>query len=496
LTATRDGPYNETMGRLFTCVSMLSVCACGGGGGSTPDAAPPPADAAPPQITLLQPCTDTMAGIYADVSGLPPFDASHRGDVFRCARDRWMDAATVDKAMHAQGFVGPAATSGTTVYRIAFRTERAQVGPDVREGLSSALLFVPDHPRAPGALIDYAHPSVGIADSCAPSLADVGASSGGMGSDIVRAPELGFAGAGFTVIAPDFAGFGYGEPPGYDDAEDEAKSVLDATRAAAKILPPDLLPGKVVIVGHSMGGHAALAAHAMLPTYGATGDVVAVVGLAPFWISNYAWGALMMDGLGYDTTNAAYLYEYQLDYFYGHGELLDGPGHGLDLVQPAKQAQVKTIMTTECIDQVATDMKTLGAGASDYFTADAVNGLAPCGLNGDCSTAPATTWAPRFSADRPAIAKDGPPILIWYGAKDTTISPAYAQCELDTMGTNIAGGTTTITTCSDPDAVHIAVPARNTAWVTTWIDAILAGTTPPSCTAPAKSTCPGLPPNL
>ena len=44
------------------------------------------------------------------------------------------------------------------------------------------------------------------------------------------------AGYGFTVIATDYSGFIPGQDPGYFNAEDEAHSMLDATRAAAKIL--------------------------------------------------------------------------------------------------------------------------------------------------------------------------------------------------------------------------------------------------------------------
>ena len=98
-----------------------------------------------------------------------------------------------------------------------------------------------------------AHGSVGIAPTCAPSLLDL--SARGAGQDFpVNIYKL--AGYGYTVIAPDYAGFSYGQPPGYFNAEDEAHAVLDATRAAANLLPS--MPDKVVFVGHSQGGHAVL----------------------------------------------------------------------------------------------------------------------------------------------------------------------------------------------------------------------------------------------
>jgi pimeloyl-ACP methyl ester carboxylesterase len=473
-------------------LSLLFVVACGGGGGGAPDA-PINADAAPPAVDLAVPCTDTTDQVYVLPTDLPAYDRSHRGDVFRCSRVGWLDAATLDAAAHAQGYVGPTLTSGATIFRIAYRTERAQAGSaPPAEGHSTAFALIPDHPRAAGAVAVYVHPSIGLAPSCAPSHGDL--SIHGDGADQIRAPVLVLAGSGFYEIVPDLAGFSYGEPPGFSDAEDSGKSVLDATRAMAKLVPSP--PTKVVIAGHSMGGHAALAAHALLPSYGAQGDVIGIVTFAPFWISNYAWGALMYNGLGYSTANAPYLFEYQLEYFWGHGELIDGPGMGVELIQPAKQAMVNQMMTTECIDAVAADMPKLGVDAQDYFDPTAASELSKCGIQDNCSTAPSTTWAPRFLADRPPVDGSGPPIVLWYGAMDGTILPTYAQCEQDTIHAAIGSGSTSVTACSDPDAVHVTVPQRNVAWAIQWIDATLDGTALPTCTPPVSQQCPNLPPNL
>jgi len=477
----------------------LPMVACGGGS-STPDAMPP--DAGPPDVTLAQACADTIDDVYTLPSTpLPTWDGSQKGDVFRCAPDRWLSAGQVDAAARDAGYLGADLTSGTSIFRIAYRTERAASGTSAPGGgHSSALLFVPDHPRDPGALIIYVHGALGIADQCAPSHQDLTAKVRD-GLDAVRAPELALAGAGWTVIAPDLDGFGYGDAQGFDDSEDEGKCVLDATRAASKILPAAMLPGKVVLVGHSMGGHAVLSADALAPTYGFDGELVGVAAYAPFWISNMAWAALMTPAAGYDTSSAPYLFEYELQYFYSHGELLDGAGNGLELIQPAKQDQVKTILTTECIDDVATDMATLGTNASDYFDPTATKNLAQCAFTGDCTGDPAPIWQPRFYADRPAIDTSGPPIVIWYGNKDTTISPAYAQCEVDRFARDLAGGgTTAVSTCLDPDATHLQVPERNAAWVNDWIAARVGGGTDPTCTplpdpSAGGTACPGLPPN-
>src|SRR5262249_9506200 len=199
-------------------------------------------------------------------------------------------------------------------------------------------------------------------------------------------------------------------------------------------------------------------------------NLVGVVALAPFWVSNLAWAALTTPGTGYTTSNASYMLQYQLDYFYSHGELLDGPGHGLDLIAPAKRDAVKALVTGKCLDDVATNLKTLGAEASDYFDPAASNALGPRGFTRDCSTPPAPLWKDGCLADRPPIATSGAPIVLWFGGMDKTVTPGLARCAMDKLGRDmLVGGSTQVTSCSDPDAVHLTVPPRDVAWVNDWI---------------------------
>src|SRR4029079_11895348 len=93
-------------------------------------------------------------------------------------------------------------------------------------------------------------------------------------------------GSGYAIIVPDLAGYAdlgaAGKPPSaYAQAADVAKGTLDATRALKKLFPA--LDDKVVIVGHSQGGHSALSAHALSETYGAAGPIVGTVVFAPLW---------------------------------------------------------------------------------------------------------------------------------------------------------------------------------------------------------------------
>src|SRR5438270_3399257 len=139
----------------FAFVLAIAAAGCGGSP-STPapsDMATPP----PPPPALLQACTDAIADVYTLPAGLPAFDASHRGDVIRCAYDRYLSASDINTAMTAYGYLGPTLPSGAWLFRFAYRTERiAPAGSTtVPEGVSSGSLFVPTVPQPGGPLVVF-----------------------------------------------------------------------------------------------------------------------------------------------------------------------------------------------------------------------------------------------------------------------------------------------------------------------------------------------------
>jgi pimeloyl-ACP methyl ester carboxylesterase len=478
-------------------VTALLLAGCSGSSHPAMNVPAPP-DMEPPVIPLALACNDSIADVYTAPAGLQPYDPSQRGAVVRCALDHRMGPEDLNRQAIALGYQGPPLKSGATVYRIAYRTERIvpAAGGAAPGALSSALLLVPSAPHGAGALAVYAHPSVGVAPSCAPSQHDLLDPSNAW--DAVRMPPLVLAGGGWTVVAPDYAGFGYDAAPGWSVAEDEAHSLLDSTRAARQLLPDPLFPSNVVIVGHSQGGHAALAAHSVAPSYGLSGQLVGVAALAPLWISSYAWSAGLSPLAQMDTTADAYFMEYQLDYFYSHGELYDGAGGGLAMIQPAKRAQAESLVRTQCLDDFAKMLPTLGQTVADIYDATFANSLGNCGIGiSDCTDTQSATWKPRLLADRPKIAAGGPPILLWYGGQDTTITPGYARCELDKLQSDQATGTT-IQSCVDAQATHVGIVGLDLGWVSQWIAARATGDAEPAaCTPPdASLTCTTPPQNL
>jgi pimeloyl-ACP methyl ester carboxylesterase len=267
-------------------------------------------------------------------------------------------------------------------------------------------------------------------------------------------------------------------------------------------LPADTRPTKVVLVGHSIGGHAALSAHAFAKSYGLEGELVGVATFAPFWVSALAWGAVLYPGAGITVASAAGLLQFQLDYFYAHGELLDGPGHGLDLIKPEKRELARQMLEHDCLDEFSANLPNLGAAPADYFTQEAIDTLGLCGASGDCAAAEAVSpWPARFRADRPPVDANGPPILMWFGGQDALITPGYARCGYDKLARDVASpGTTQLTMCFDPDAIHSRVPIRDVAWVNDWIAARVGGGPEPTCTPPLPpeqggAQCTQLPPN-
>lgn len=477
---------------------VLPFYGCGGSTPATPaDMATPP----PPPPALLQACSDTVPDVYTLPAQLPPYDASHRGDVIRCAYDKYLSAAGINAAMLAYGYKGPTLPSGAWVFRIAYRTERiAPAGSTtVPEGVSSGVLFVPDTPRAGGPLVIFAHASVGIAPSCAPSMYDLlGATTG----DDHRGAVLALAGYGWLTLVPDYAGFSYGEAPGWSVAEDEAHSVLDATRAAKQLAPS--LTGQVVFVGHSQGGHAALSAQAYAKSYGMEGQLIGVAAYAPLWLSAYSWAGILAPAAGFTTANAGYAVMYDLDYFYSHGELYDGPGGGLAMFPPAKRDAVKSFLMGQCNPMAppGVPITSLGTQPSDIFDSNFVSSLSGCGLGfGGCTDATAMTWTARFAADRPPIDANGPPLLIYDGGMDTNFPPARAQCMFDKINADLmatASPTTTISTCLDPDAQHFDIMRRDIDYANQWIAARAGlGADPAPCMPfPTGLTCQTPPPNL
>jgi hypothetical protein len=85
---------------------------------------------------------------------------------------------------------------------------------------------------------------------------------------------------GWVLVATDYTGLGTEGPTPFLIGQGEARSVLDAVRAARQLKQVSLAD-KTVIRGHSQGGHAALWAGILAPAYAPGDNVIGVAAPAP-----------------------------------------------------------------------------------------------------------------------------------------------------------------------------------------------------------------------
>ena len=442
---------------------------------------------------LAMACNDTVANVYTLPSGLPAMDDTHRGDIVRCAKAESLSKYKVNERIDAYNVgymhtVAGHATGGFWAYRIAFRSTRNTVVATRAEGDMAATLLVPETPLAGAPLIVFGHGSVGVAPLCAPSHKDLSAA---VTDDDFESVMLRLAGAGYTVIAPDYAGFSYNQTPGYFNSEDEAHGILDATRAAAKILVNP--PAKVAFIGHSQGGHAVLAAQSMAEAYGMTGQLVGVATLAPFWASMTLFAAATTSTGGLSTATDVSAITYAMEYAYVAAELREGVGHGTDVFQTAKKAAAKdAILGGACYDQAK--VQALGATPMDFFDATYVAQVGnQCSLGGNCTDPLAIKWKGYWQQERPALDATGAPILAMFGGVDTFITPSRGACGRNKWAADVAGAgsTTTITNCFNQDTAHRDFPrTAELDYAISWIaNKAGIGAAPAACTAPPATAC-------
>lgn len=134
----------------------------------------------------------------------------------------------------------------------------------------SGTIYLPKGEPPPGGwpLVAWAHGTLGVADSCAPSWA------GHKPRDAAYINH--WLGAGFAVVATDYQGLGGPGPHPYLIWEAEGRSVLDSVRAALATYP-DKLARKVFITGQSQGSGAALGATRIAPSYAPDVPLLATV---------------------------------------------------------------------------------------------------------------------------------------------------------------------------------------------------------------------------
>ncbi len=174
----------------------------------------------------------------------------------------------------------PPPRAGGNAYRIIYQSTGLQGQPIQVSGM----VIVPRGTAPAGGrpIVAWAHPTTGIAESCAPSLANN-----------VRYVQLqgldDMLQRGYIIAAPDYPGLGSPGPHPYLIGVSEARSVLDAIRAAQQLTHNP--PGPVAVWGHSQGGQAVLYSGLIASSYAPELKLVGVAAAAPATLL----GKLMQD---------------------------------------------------------------------------------------------------------------------------------------------------------------------------------------------------------
>ena len=159
---------------------------------------------------------------------------------------------------------------GASAWRILY----ASTGLDGRPIEVSGLVVAPSlPPPATGRnVVAWAHPTTGVAESCAPSLLKDALDT------IPHLPAL--MTLDHVVVATDYPGLGTPGPHPYLVGESEGRAVLDAVRAARQI-PKIGASTRFAAWGHSQGGHAVLFAGELAREYAPDLMLVGIAAIAP-----------------------------------------------------------------------------------------------------------------------------------------------------------------------------------------------------------------------
>ncbi|KAB1071243.1 alpha/beta fold hydrolase [Methylobacterium soli] len=163
------------------------------------------------------------------------------------------------------------APSGAAAYRVLYRSTGLKGEPIAVSGA----IIVPAGTVPPGGrpIVAWAHPTTGVVDQCAPSLARV------LFRSIQGLQEM--LERGYIVAATDYPGLGTPGVHPYLVGVSEGRAVLDSVRAAQQLAGRGGASNAFAVWGHSQGGQAALFTGLLARSYAPDLRLLGVAAAAP-----------------------------------------------------------------------------------------------------------------------------------------------------------------------------------------------------------------------
>lgn len=329
----------------------------------------------------------------------------------------------------------PGVLDGADVWRVLHWSASLEGDPVPVSGLVAAPAgAAPDGERT---VVSWAHGTTGIADECAPSRDPVRLAGLALAAPLIERDMV--------VTFTDYEGLGTPGRHPYLVGESEARGVLDIVRAAQHL---EVGAGdRVVIWGHSQGGHAALFANEVAEDWAPDLEVLGTIAVAP---PSQLPVLARLDLRGN-----------QLKHFVGM--ILATWPEAYPDADPADVAVPEALDSLDQVDEGCFPQ----VAAAWQATLDE-----PLLREGALETPP---WPDLVEANEPGRRPGASPVLIVHGDDDSLIPAASSALLVDQM---CAAGAT-VHRRTYPGADHSSVLAAAAADTAAWIDARTAGQAAP-----------------
>ena len=249
-------------------------------------------------------------------------------------------------------------------------------------------------------MISWAHGTVGLADKCAPSKGGDQGSYGGA-EPLVQ----GWLEDGYAVVATDYEGLGTPGIHPYLQGDSEAHGVLDIVRASRALAPS--LSKRVVIAGHSQGGHAALFAAENAPGWSRDVNHLGTVAYAPpadLQLQGALIGLMPNDAYGLAALATSIL----------RGAVASDPSIDPAAILTEEAYRHWPEVETMCLDELGESFAATETGPRDLLRPGVLSGPDGAGFK-------------TVLGEMDPTIKTGRPLMILQGRQDTTVQPVLTD---------------------------------------------------------------------